>query len=93
MMKFAPFMVLHKAMRLDPDSVEIRRRLASVGDGKYFHGDMVYIDAGYIYEAEDEGYGPSPARPTHPTVASPIMTTPHRPSPQSIQLSRKFFLF
>ena len=39
--KIARFMVLHKAMRLDPDSVEIRCRLAGVGDGKYFHSSIV----------------------------------------------------
>jgi hypothetical protein len=62
--KIARFFVLHKALRLDPRSVEIRRGFAHRAGRRWFQGDMVEMDD-YAYEAPDEGYqsAPRPPRP------------------------------
>lgn len=70
LIKIARFMVLHKALRLDPDSVEIRRQFASQDSRRAFRGDMVELDAEYINEV-DEGYSSSPPPDSEPVSSSP----------------------
>ncbi|KAJ5162549.1 hypothetical protein N7492_007941 [Penicillium capsulatum] len=61
--------LLHKALRLDPQSLEIRRSFAGQNGRRWFPGDMVELDNEYIYEA-DEGYDSTPPSPT-PMASSP----------------------
>lgn len=67
--KISRFLVLHKALRLDPQSLEIRHSFAGPNGRRWFPGDMVELDDEYIYEA-DEGYNSAPPSPT-PMASSP----------------------
>lgn len=72
--KISRFLVLHKALRLDPQSVEIRRGFAGQNSQRWFPGDMVELDDEYIYEA-DEGYNSAPPSPS-PMARSPQPSSP-----------------
>lgn len=67
--KIARFFVLHKALRLDSRSLEIRRGFANRTDRRWFQGDMVEMDE-YTYEALDKGYDSTPPSPTPMPMAS-----------------------
>lgn len=75
MIKMARFFVLHKALRLDPRSAEIRRGMAGRTDRRRFPGDMVEMDEMYTYEA-DEGYDSTPPSPSvrdHSPMSSSVL--------------------
>ncbi|CAG8359639.1 unnamed protein product, partial [Penicillium salamii] len=61
LMKITRFLVLHKALRLDPRSLEIRRGFAGQADQRWFTGDMIQFDEAYTYA--DTG---SPRAPSSP---------------------------
>lgn len=61
LIKITRFLILHKALRLDPNSLEIRRRFAGQQDHQWFEGDMIEFDDAYSYE--DEGYESAPSTP------------------------------
>jgi hypothetical protein len=70
MIKITRFFVLHKALRLDPRSLEIRRGFAGQQDHRWFEGDMIEFDDAYTYEDPDEGYESAPGSP-NPVPSSP----------------------
>lgn len=70
LMKMSRFFVLHKALRLDPQSLEIRRGFAGKQGHRWFEGDMIEFDDAYAYEEPDEGYESGPPSPT-PVPSSP----------------------
>lgn len=70
MIKITRFFVLHKALRLDPRSLEIRRGFAGQQDHRWFEGDMIEFDEAYTYEDPDEGYESAPGSP-NPVPSSP----------------------
>jgi superfamily II DNA or RNA helicase len=61
LIKIARFFILHKALRLDPRSSEIRRGFAGQQNPPWFEGDMIGIDEAYAHD--DEGYGSAPPSP------------------------------
>jgi hypothetical protein len=61
--KIARFFVLHKALRLDPRSVEIRRGFAHRADRRWFQGDMVEMDDYTRPRMKDIRARPRPPRP------------------------------
>jgi hypothetical protein len=71
LIKIARFLVLYKAIRLDPDSLAIRRGLVQGMAENYFCGDDISIADGDIYNGEDEG---SPGQET--TMPNSIPGTP-----------------
>jgi superfamily II DNA helicase RecQ len=54
-LKIVRFFILHKALRLDPRSLEIRQGFVNRGGPRWMTGDMIELED-YAYEAEDEGY-------------------------------------
>ncbi|CAG8320573.1 unnamed protein product [Penicillium salamii] len=61
LIKITRFLVLHKALRLDPRSLEIRRGFAGQADQRWFTGDIIQFDEAYTYK--DTG---SPRAPSSP---------------------------
>jgi len=62
LIKITRFLILYKSLRLDPNSLEIRYRLAGQDNNQWFEGDIIEFDNTYIYE--NEGYESAPSTPT-----------------------------
>jgi hypothetical protein len=70
-MKISRFFVLHKALRLDPRLLEIRRGFTGKQGHRWFEGDIIGFDDAYAYKEPDEGYDSAPLSPT-PVPSSPL---------------------
>ncbi|CAL5865802.1 uncharacterized protein PFLUO_LOCUS8 [Penicillium psychrofluorescens] len=96
MIKIGRFMVLHKALRLDPHAEQILDYMRDRHEVQTWSLKSVIDDAEYSYAGQDEGYGSdrTPTRSSSPSscaASSPAFEPVRRPSePMHLII---FFLF
>jgi len=92
MIKISRFMVLHKALRLDPHAEQILDYMRDRQEVQAWAIESPMEDADYIYAGQDEGYDSESVRSTPTPASSPASSPafePVHPPPEPMQFSQQ----